>query len=101
MGGSASSNILKHQAQRQSRALALQAEKARASASASSGPSMLGASFSGEWGAAGEDDVFVSRVRKDPSVANGLNFWCVSDNMRKGAALNSIQIAETLIKDYL
>ena len=50
---------------------------------------------------AGEDDVFVSRVRKDASVKNGLNFWCVSDNMRKGAALNSIQIAETLIKDSL
>lgn len=50
---------------------------------------------------AGEDDVFVSRVRADNSVKNGLNFWCVSDNMRKGAALNSIQIAETLIKDYL
>lgn len=50
---------------------------------------------------AGEDDVFISRVRADKSVENGLNFWCVSDNMRKGAALNSIQIAETLIKDYL
>jgi aspartate-semialdehyde dehydrogenase len=50
---------------------------------------------------AGEDAVFVSRVRKDASVKNGLNFWCVSDNMRKGAALNSIQIAETLIKDSL
>lgn len=50
---------------------------------------------------AGEDDVFVSRVRADHSVKNGLNFWCVSDNMRKGAALNSIQIAEVLIKDYL
>ncbi len=50
---------------------------------------------------AGEDDVFISRVRVDNSVKNGLNFWCVSDNMRKGAALNSIQIAETLIKDYL
>ncbi len=50
---------------------------------------------------AGEDDVFVSRVRKDNTVKHGLNFWCVSDNMRKGAALNSIQIAETLIKDYL
>lgn len=50
---------------------------------------------------AGEDDVFVSRVRADKSVKNGLNFWCVSDNMRKGAALNSVQIAETLIKDYL
>ena len=50
---------------------------------------------------AGEDDVFVSRVRRDKSVKHGLNFWCVADNMRKGAALNSIQIAETLIKDYL
>lgn len=50
---------------------------------------------------AGEDDVFVSRIRGDNSVKNGLNFWCVADNMRKGAALNSIQIAETLIKDYL
>jgi aspartate-semialdehyde dehydrogenase len=50
---------------------------------------------------AGEDDVFVSRIRADNSVKHGLNFWCVSDNMRKGAALNSIQIAETLIKDYL
>lgn len=50
---------------------------------------------------AGEDNVFVSRVRADKSVKNGLNFWCVADNMRKGAALNSIQIAETLIKDYL
>ncbi len=49
----------------------------------------------------GEDDVFLSRIREDISVENGLNFWCVSDNMRKGAALNSIQIAETLIKDYL
>lgn len=50
---------------------------------------------------AGEDAVFISRVRADKSVKSGLNFWCVSDNMRKGAALNSIQIAETLIKDYL
>ncbi len=46
----------------------------------------------------GEDDVFVSRVREDSSVENGLNFWCVSDNLRKGAALNTIQIAELLIK---
>lgn len=49
---------------------------------------------------AGEDDVFVSRVRRDDTVANGLNFWCVADNLRKGAALNAIQIAEVLIKDY-
>ena len=47
---------------------------------------------------AGEDDVFISRVREDISVENGLNFWCVSDNLRKGAALNTVQIAELLIK---
>ncbi|MGH1375367.1 MAG: aspartate-semialdehyde dehydrogenase [Alphaproteobacteria bacterium] len=46
----------------------------------------------------GEDDVFVSRVREDISVENGLNFWCVADNLRKGAALNTVQIAELLIK---
>ena len=46
---------------------------------------------------AGEDDTFISRVRKDPTVENGLAFWCVSDNLRKGAALNAVQIAETLI----
>ena len=46
---------------------------------------------------AGEDAVFVSRVREDPTVANGLSFWCVSDNLRKGAALNAVQIAEALV----
>jgi aspartate-semialdehyde dehydrogenase len=46
---------------------------------------------------AGEDAVFVSRIRKDPTVEHGLSFWCVSDNLRKGAALNAVQIAETLI----
>jgi aspartate-semialdehyde dehydrogenase len=46
---------------------------------------------------AGEDAVYVSRIRKDPTVPNGLSFWCVSDNLRKGAALNAVQIAETLI----
>ena len=50
---------------------------------------------------AGEDDVFVSRVREDKSVEHGLNFWCVSDNLRKGAALNAVQIAEVLIKKYM
>ena len=47
--------------------------------------------------AAGEDAVYVSRIRKDPTVEHGLSFWCVSDNLRKGAALNAVQIAETLI----
>ena len=50
---------------------------------------------------AGEDDVFISRVRQDTSIENGLNFWCVADNLRKGAALNAIQIAEVLIKKYM
>ena len=51
--------------------------------------------------AAGEDKVYVSRLRKDPTVANGLVFWCVSDNLRKGAALNAVQIAETLVERYM
>ena len=46
---------------------------------------------------AGEDAVFISRLRRDPSVENGLIFWCVSDNLRKGAALNSVQIAELVV----
>ncbi|HEY9163241.1 MAG TPA: aspartate-semialdehyde dehydrogenase [Magnetovibrio sp.] len=50
---------------------------------------------------AGEDAVFVSRIRNDQTVKNGLNFWCVSDNLRKGAALNTVQIAEILASDYL
>jgi aspartate-semialdehyde dehydrogenase len=50
---------------------------------------------------AGEDAVFVSRIRKDPTVPNGLAFWCVADNLRKGAALNAVQIAETLIAQGL
>lgn len=50
---------------------------------------------------AGEDDVFVSRIRSDQTVDNGLSFWCVADNLRKGAALNAVQIAELLVKDYL
>ena len=49
----------------------------------------------------GEDAVYVSRIRKDPTIANGLSFWCVSDNLRKGAALNTVQIAEILAKTYL
>jgi aspartate-semialdehyde dehydrogenase len=50
---------------------------------------------------AGEDAVYVSRIRKDPTVAHGLNFWIVADNLRKGAALNAVQIAELLARDYL
>ena len=50
---------------------------------------------------AGEDQVYVSRLRKDPTVKNGLNLWVVSDNLRKGAALNTVQIAEELIRSYM
>lgn len=49
----------------------------------------------------GEDKVFVSRLRKDPTVANGLAMWVVADNLRKGAATNAVQIAELLTRDYL
>ncbi|MHA1113057.1 MAG: Asd/ArgC dimerization domain-containing protein, partial [Alphaproteobacteria bacterium] len=49
---------------------------------------------------AGEDAVYVSRIRRDPSVEHGLALWVVSDNLRKGAALNAVQIAERLIEDY-
>jgi aspartate-semialdehyde dehydrogenase len=50
---------------------------------------------------AGEDATYISRVREDATVENGLTFWCVSDNLRKGAALNAIQIAECLINRKL
>jgi aspartate-semialdehyde dehydrogenase len=48
--------------------------------------------------ASGRDEVFVGRIREDASIDNGLNLWVVSDNLRKGAALNAIQIAECLVK---
>ncbi len=48
--------------------------------------------------ALGHDDVFVGRLRRDFSVRSGLNFWCVSDNIRKGAATNAVQIAEVLMQ---
>ena len=51
--------------------------------------------------AAGEDPVFVGRIREDISHPHGINLWVVSDNIRKGAALNGVQIAEILVKDYL
>ncbi len=50
---------------------------------------------------AGEGGVYVSRIRQDPTVDYGLNLWVVSDNLRKGAALNSVQIAEALAEDFL
>jgi len=51
--------------------------------------------------AAGNDSVYVGRIREDISHPRGLNMWIVSDNVRKGAATNSVQIAECLIRDYL
>jgi aspartate-semialdehyde dehydrogenase len=50
---------------------------------------------------AGEDSVYVSRLREDQTLENGLNLWIVADNLRKGAALNAVQIAERLVSDYL
>lgn len=49
----------------------------------------------------GNDDVFVGRIREDISHARGINLWVVADNVRKGAALNSVQIAEELVKNYI
>ena len=51
--------------------------------------------------AVGEDAVYVSRIRRDPTVPHGLNLWIVSDNLRKGAALNAVQIAEILVAEHL
>jgi aspartate-semialdehyde dehydrogenase len=51
--------------------------------------------------AAGRDETFVGRIREDESIANGINLWVVSDNVRKGAALNAVQIAEILIEKYI
>ena len=48
-----------------------------------------------------QDEVFVGRIREDESIPNGINMWIVSDNLRKGAALNAVQIAEILIREYL
>jgi len=50
------------------------------------------------WSAAGTDEVFVGRIRKDVSISNGLVMWIVADNLRKGAALNAVQIAEEMVK---
>ncbi len=50
--------------------------------------------------AVGEDQVYVSRVRRDPTVPHGLSLWVVADNLRKGAALNAVQIAEILVRDH-
>ena len=51
--------------------------------------------------AAGRDETFVGRIRADESISNGINLWVVSDNIRKGAATNAVQIAEIVARDYL
>ena len=50
--------------------------------------------------AEGKDETFISRIREDKTIENGLNLWIVSDNLRKGAATNTIQIAEYLINNF-
>src|SRR5262249_2250201 len=49
----------------------------------------------------GTDATMVGRIREDDSIPNGINMWIVADNLRKGAALNAVQIAEILIRDYI
>src|SRR5882757_6801026 len=81
------------------------AEKARAALRAAPGVLVVDKREDGGYvtpiECAGEDATFVSRIRKDPTVENGLNLWIVSDNLRKGAALNAVQIAEALINRNL
>jgi aspartate-semialdehyde dehydrogenase len=51
--------------------------------------------------AVGKDAIYVGRIREDNSIPNGINLWIVADNLRKGAALNAVQIAEILIRDHI
>ena len=67
----------------------------------SSSTSTSPAATSRRTNAAGEDATYISRIREDATVENGLSMWVVSDNLRKGAALNAIQIAECLINRKL
>jgi aspartate-semialdehyde dehydrogenase len=84
----------------------LTAEDARQLLSAAPGVTVIDEQRDGGYStpvgdAAGTDPVFVSRIREDISHPLGLNLWVVSDNVRKGAALNSVQIAELLAQGYL
>jgi aspartate-semialdehyde dehydrogenase len=85
--------------------LPVTAEKARAALRAAPGLLVVDKREDGGYvtpiECAGEDATFVSRIRKDPTVENGLNLWIVADNLRKGAALNAVQIAECLINRKL
>lgn len=82
------------------------AEKARELLTSAAGVTVIDEREDGGWPtaateAAGNDNTYVGRIREDISHANGLNLWVVADNVRKGAALNSVQIAEILVADYL
>ena len=81
------------------------AERARAALRAAPGVLLIDKREDGGYATpiecAGEDATFVSRIRKDPTVENGLSLWIVADNLRKGAALNAVQIAECLINRKL
>ena len=84
----------------------LSAAEARALLESASGVELMDGQVDGAYptafhDSAGQDSVFVGRIREDLSLPNGLNLWVVADNVRKGAALNSVQIAEELIKSYL
>ena len=84
----------------------LTAEQARALIQAAAGVKVIDEREDGGYPTpvvegAGADAVFVGRIRSDISHDRGLNLWVVSDNLRKGAALNSIQISEVLIEKYL
>jgi len=85
--------------------LPVTAEKARAALRAAPGVMVVDKREDGGYvtpiECAGEDATFVSRIRKDPTIENGLNMWIVADNLRKGAALNAVQIAEVLVKRNL
>jgi aspartate-semialdehyde dehydrogenase len=85
--------------------LPVTAEKARAALRAAPGILVVDKREDGGYvtpiECAGEDATFVSRIRKDPTVENGLNLWIVADNLRKGAALNAVQIAECLVNRKL
>jgi aspartate-semialdehyde dehydrogenase len=78
----------------------LSADEARAILAKSPGVKVVDDPAKGEWPtpimAAGKDECFVGRIREDESIDNGLNLWVVADNLRKGAALNAVQIAELL-----
>ncbi|MEO5335495.1 MAG: aspartate-semialdehyde dehydrogenase [Magnetospirillum sp. WYHS-4] len=86
-------------------AKAISPEEARAALKAAKGVSLVDHRADGGYvtqaECAGEDAVYVSRLRADPTVKHGLNLWVVADNLRKGAALNAVQIAEELARSYL